>query len=211
MTFDTIMRACTIKFNIGYLSLLFPFAEDGCADTHHRRAFFYCHFKVMAHAHRQLGQPARSLSAVIQLIEYLAQTAKVRPSLLRLVKERRHRHQPFEIEMLCRVQCLHDASQFRFISARLSRFVSEINLRERRKPSTFFACYAVESLGKLAAINRVNHVEGADRKPRFVRLQMAYQMPSEMFAFYRLDFACGLLNAILAQIERARIYRSLNC
>src|SRR5207247_3177376 len=110
----------------------------------------------------------------------IVEPSKIRPRLLGRIEKRRYHHQSAKIEIVRHIQSFDDCRQLALVSAGFSRLAGEINLNQHGWSSLRFARKPVEPLSQLAAIDRMNYIEGLDRLPSLVRLQMAYQVPSNV-------------------------------
>jgi hypothetical protein len=56
----------------------------------------------------------------------------------------------------------------------------------------------------------VDHIKGAGGRARFIRLEVAYQVPSQVVSFDLVDFIQSFLHAVFAEVARARLDGLLN-
>src|SRR5690349_21410086 len=108
-------------------------AKNRRADTHHRRAFFDRHWKIVRHAHRQLTTIRTEEAAGRELVAQLPQPTKVWSGLFRVVEERRQRHQSDQFEPLELLHCFNELRQLMLVDARLRFLVAQVYLNEHRQ------------------------------------------------------------------------------
>src|SRR5688572_3050640 len=69
-------------------------SEDGRAEPNNRGPFLHGDFEIVTHTHRQLAQQRPIEPFLQQRRAKVPQLSEVRPRILRVVEERRNRHQP---------------------------------------------------------------------------------------------------------------------
>src|SRR5713101_1607369 len=81
----TAAKASTRLARINIIVLSAPWTENGRSDPHQRRPFFDRHRIIVRHAHRKLSEIDVGRVQRLKLVAQLAQRAKIRPDLFRLV------------------------------------------------------------------------------------------------------------------------------
>src|SRR5712691_3722977 len=104
----------------------FPLTKNCRADAHDGCAFFDSDFVIVGHAHRKLAARVAERSSRIEFVAQLAQLAKERAHLSRVIKVWWQGHQSRQSQMLTLFQRLDQLQNFGFLNARLRGLPAQI-------------------------------------------------------------------------------------
>src|SRR5262249_39490529 len=179
-----------------------PGPEDGRADAHAGRAFFNRDLKIVRHAHGERVQVNAGQLARRNLVAQVAEQAKVRPRSFGVLSERRDRHQAAELKMREPRSGAEHALQFRRIQqdAGLAGFVADLDFDQHVELSAALRGGLVQLLRQAEGVQRVDGGKKLCSLLCLVALQMADQMPLDVFQFVQGGrLAVKFLHAIFAE------------
>jgi hypothetical protein len=101
--------------------------------------------------------------------------------------------------------CADQFRQLLFADARLGSLACQIDLNHYRQlVAPRFCAQTVQAAGERDGIQRMNQIKERNRTARFIRLQMADQMPASAVAPEFTNLLVSFLDAVFPQITNAR-------
>src|SRR5262245_16121069 len=154
----------------------------------------------MAHAHRQFREGRRVSALTDEAVTKRSQGGEEGPRLLGIVERGRQQHQPLEANGFTGGRGVQHRSEFPGIDSVFRRLFREVDLDEDLERPAPTRRRLVDLLQQRTRVNRPNRIESY-RLFRFVRLQVADEMPAKRKIRGGRDFRESLLDLVFAEID----------